>query len=344
MTTMRLALLAGAAGFVALGQQYRQPPPMQAVPLPGGEISFQRDGKELLRYRPGGDHRRPFWYPLTGPSGHGLTRMGHPGDPAGHSHHNSLWFSLNKVDGIDFWGDRGGRIVHARTEHLQDGDAAQAVTLADWIAPQGAVLLRERRHAVVRPLGQGEWLLSLELELTAAKDPVTLDAAQFGPIGVRMAKWIGAYHGGGRILNSAGATGEPAIFRKPARWVDYSGQPAAGVVEGIALFDHPSNPAHPSPFHVREDGWMGAMLSLERASRIEAGNPMRLRYGLWIHSGAPAAASIESMWKRYAALPLRPPVGPPESPRDCLHGSHKNFTNPREFRSAADCTAFVNGK
>ena len=50
---------------------------------------------------------------------------------------------------------------------------------------------------------------------------------------VRMAKTIGVIDGGGRILNSEGQLNEKEVFRKPARWVDYSGavaQHGAGVI------------------------------------------------------------------------------------------------------------------
>ena len=35
--------------------------------------------------------------------------------------------------------------------------------------------------------------------------------------------------------------------------------------------DHPGNPNHPSAFHVREDGWMGASLTFKAPITIEPG-------------------------------------------------------------------------
>lgn len=105
-------------------------------------------------------------------------------------------------------------------------------------------------------------MLIIDLLLDAANGPVTLDSkGQFGPIGVRIAKSICRAFRSGTIRNSEGAEGEEAVFRKPAQWCDYSGQIAPGVVEGLTLMDHPINPRHPAAFHVREDGWMGAVLS-----------------------------------------------------------------------------------
>lgn len=230
-------------------------PRLQAIPLPQQQISFQLDGRELARYHFSPDAIRPFVYPVVGPSGRSLTRMGHPGDPHLHSHHNSVWFSFCKIHGVDFWTDRGG----------------------------------------------------------------------------------------GRIRSSEGGEGEEAIFRRPARWVDYSGPVAAGVMEGITLMDHPANPRHPAPFHVREDGWMGTLLALQEPYVIEPGARLQLRYGLYVHEGVPAAAKIEGVWKRFASEPLRPPLGPPQSRRDCLHGGFRRYTTPQEFKTQRECEEFIRG-
>src|SRR5947209_7266520 len=91
----------------------RPVPRMQVIPLPEAQASFQRDGEELTRAHFGRDLRRPFLFPIIGIAGRSLTRLGHPHDPEGHSHHNSVWVAHDSVNGESFWGDRGsGRIVH----------------------------------------------------------------------------------------------------------------------------------------------------------------------------------------------------------------------------------------
>ncbi|MBL8296433.1 MAG: PmoA family protein, partial [Bryobacterales bacterium] len=59
-------------------------PKMQAVPMPGFQISFERSGREITRYHCNPELRRPFLFPVIGPSGRPVTRMGHPHDPEGH--------------------------------------------------------------------------------------------------------------------------------------------------------------------------------------------------------------------------------------------------------------------
>lgn len=283
-------------------------PRMQALPQPHDQLSFQRDGVEIARYHFGADGKRPFVFPVIGPAGRSLTRMGHPHDPESHSHHNSVWVSHQSVAGESFWEDREPqRIAHRRMLRLEDGDDEAFIeTESAWLGKDSAPLLRERRRTAVRALPNAEWLLVIDLELSAsAERDVTLGQTPFGLFGVRMAKTIGVLDGGGRIRNSEGGDGEEACFRKPARWADYSGPIAPGAEEGITLMDHPMNPHHPVPFHVRGDGWMGAATTFPGALTIHPGEPLRLRYALFIHAGAPAPERCEEQWKAFAQTPWR---------------------------------------
>jgi hypothetical protein len=283
-------------------------PKVQAVPQPYDQVSFQLDGKELTRAHFGPTLRRPFVFPIVGPSGRSLTRMGHPHDPVTHSHHNSVWISHHDVNGVDFWGDfakNKGRIAHQKVEKLTDGDDAASVTsLNAWIDDAtGKTIVMERRRITVRPGEPGEWLLVLDLQFEP-KVETTFGKTPFGLIGVRMAKTIGVNDGGGTIRNSEGQVDEKEVFWKPAKWVDYSGAVANGVLEGITLFDHPANPNPPSVYHVRNDGWMGASFSFAEPYVLPLGKSLRVRYGLYVHRGQPAVAATDQRWRDFAATKL----------------------------------------
>ena len=318
--------------IAAIAAEPKPVPRMQAIPQPRDEVSFQREGEEIARFHFAQDQRRPFVFPIIGPGGRSLTRMGHPHDPITHSHHNSVWFSHQFVGGADFWSDNGGRISHLRVLRYEDADdVAFAETENAWLDKEGKPVLHDRRRIGVKPLAGKEWLLLLDLQLEARVADVPLAETAFGMLGVRMAKTIGVLDGGGTIRNSEGGVDEVACFRKPARWMDYSGpiaksevgnrksevdapkrQPTPSdfrlpasdlVIEGIALFDHPQNPNHPVPFHCRNDGWMGASLTFEKALTVKKGEPLRLRYALYVHAGMPEPAKIEEQWKAFAATP-----------------------------------------
>jgi hypothetical protein len=289
-------------------------PRLQVLPLPGDEASVERDGREIARYHFAKSLHRPFLFPLVGPSGKSLTRMGHPRDPHGHSHHNSFWVSHHDVGGVAFWNDAKaseGRIVHQRVVRYEDADDEALIEVQNaWVdqAGRGKTLLEEQRAMRFRPQSGGQWLLILDIELAAPKEPVTLGKTNFGFVGVRMAKTIGVHDGGGTIRNSEGAVNESQVHEKAARWVDYSGPMTPTAREGITLLDHPQNLNHPSVFHVRDDGWMGAALNFVAPHTIAPGQPLKLRYGLWLHADVPTPAAIDQQFAAFAKIESPPPL------------------------------------
>jgi hypothetical protein len=309
---LAVILFTGAAGTQEKGKpgqvvlpSAKPVPRLQVIPLPYEQASFQRDGIELTRYHFGKTLHRPFLFPVVGPGGRFLTRLGHPLDPVGHSHHNSVWVSHNNVNGDDFWGDQSGsRIVHQRLVRYTDGsDEASLVAVNAWIGKEGQVHLLERRRVTVLLLPEREWLLILDLQFEAPKKPATLGKTSFGLVGVRMAKTIGVRDGGGLIRNSEGNVNEQGpngVFHKRARWVDFSGPITADAAEGITLFDHPSNPNHPSHFHVRDDGFMTTSLTQDKEITVQPGQLLRLRYGLYVHAGVPEAKALDGRWNTFA--------------------------------------------
>lgn len=306
---LAISLFVSAATIaVAMAQDLPEPKPaprLQVAPQAYEQASFQRDGVEITRYHFGAGLERPFLFPVVGPSGRSLTRMGHPHDPEGHSHHNSVWMSHVDVGGVDFWSDRRlGVVRHKRIVSYEDEGERSSVTAEnEWVDSDGKVLLNETRKISVVLLAGKEWLLMIDSTFTVKDKPVTLGKTPFGLLGVRMAKTIGVADGGGRIRNSEGGVNEKEVLWKQARWVDYSGPIENGVIEGITLFDHPSNPNHPSYFHVRNDGWMGASLTYDAPREVTPDKPLRVRYGLYVHSDMKPPAEIDSRWKRFAEIP-----------------------------------------
>ena len=311
-----LVLLAFLMGTNAPAQEApltpKRVPHMQVIPMPYHQASFQRDGVEITRYHFGPGLHRPFLFPVIGPSGRSLTRMGHPHDPESHSHHNSVWISHNDVDGTSFWSDSGGgKIRHKRIIKYEDvGERSTIVTENEWVTNEGKVLLLETRRVTVLLLPNSEWLLIIDMEFKAKDKPVTLGKTPFGMIGVRMSKTIGVNDGGGRIRNSEGAVNEKEVFWKRAKWVDYSGAITNEKLQGITLFDHPDNPNFPTYFHVRNDGWMGASLTFDGPRKIQPNEPLHLCYGLYIHSDMKASDAIEAMWKQFTKIHITNPANP----------------------------------
>ena len=293
-------------------------PRVQVFPLPNYEASFQLEGRELTRYRFDPKSKRPFWYPAQTTLGPSLIRMGHPHDPITHRHHYGIWITHSAVSGVNFWDDETdngkdrvrGSIEHQSVLGYWDGeDSAAMMTLNHWVADRDhRVLLIEKRHMEVKPLPDAtSWMLIVDSEFRAPKGQTAeFQPSGFGLVSARMAKSIGVIDGGGRILNSTGQINEEQVFRKPATWCDYSGRltNAENGFAGITLFNHPQNPNHPTAYHVRNDGWMCACLSLERPIEVGDTVPLHVRYGLWMHEGIRTGAECEALAQQFGAWPI----------------------------------------
>jgi hypothetical protein len=263
-------------------------PKCTITPLDGHQAVFETAGKELARWHFPADYPRPYLFPLLGPSGKSLTRMGHPGAP-NHDHHQSVWFAHTHVGGSNFWGNAGdGRIRQKDWLCYEDGaDAAiMAVQLGWFSGPEQREIMEQTLIVISRPLAKGEHTLEFQSTFKPVKDTVELGKTNFGFLAVRVAKSISAHFGGGRLTDSEGRVGEPEIFGKQAKWMDYSGPVLDGVEEGITFMDHPANPRYPTHWHVRSDGWMGASFCLAEGWKLEPEKPLKLRYLLHAHSGS----------------------------------------------------------
>lgn len=286
-------------------------PRCQVIPQAGHQVSIQIDGQERLRWHYGPNYTRPFFFPFIGPSGTSLTRMGHPGAP-NHDHHQSIWFAHNKVLGIDFWSETtAARIRQKEWLVFEDGDdeAIFATRLGWYDGHDPAELLDQMVVAIVRPGPNRETFLEVQTTFHPKAESVEFQQSNFGVFAVRVAKNISEHFGGGRLTNSEGlvgekdASGQPNIFGKTARWMDYSGPVPGDLTEGITYFDHPGNPSYPSGWHVREDGWMCASPCMSTAVTTKKSAPLQLKYLLHAHQGSLDAQRANAVAQQFAAGP-----------------------------------------
>ena len=106
--------------------------------------------------------------------------------------------------------------------------------------------------------------------------------------------------GKGHIINSEGVTDDDT-WGKRADWCDYYG-PVGGEVVGIAIFDHPSNPRHPTWWHVRDYGLFAVnpfgVHDFEKKPAgtgdlvIPAGQSVTFKYRFYFHKGDDKQAKV----------------------------------------------------
>ncbi|MEZ6136045.1 MAG: PmoA family protein [Pirellulaceae bacterium] len=281
----------------------------QIEPLPQRQFSFRIDGSECTRWHFGGDAPRPFFYPIVGPSGVSLTRMGHPGAP-NHDHHRSFWFAHHDLLGASYWTEETpARIEQSQWYAIEDGDefARIAFELLWRDGHDPTPVLKQDVFVTIRPqpsLGEGAWSLELQCDFKAEAEGVEFAQSNFGVLGLRVAKSLSVVFGAGKITGASGGVDEKDLFGRPNRWVDYSGPVglnAAGeaVREGLTLIDHAGNPGHGSDawasWHVRNDGWIGPSLTRSGPLLIAPGSPVTCRYALLVHAADCQPSAVDAL-------------------------------------------------
>ena len=112
----------------------------------------------------------------------------------------------------------------------------------------------------------------------------------------------------GQALNSNGDKGK-ALWGKAAAWVDYWGE-IDGKTVGVAIFDHPTNPRHPTTWHARDYGLVAAnpfgwsyFKKEEKGAGdlvIKDGESVTWRYRFVFHAGDVNEANVGWLYESFA--------------------------------------------
>jgi hypothetical protein len=266
------------------------------------------------------DVPRPYYYPVLGPGELPMTRDWPMKSPAGeehdHRHHRSLWFAHGDVNGLDFWTEEKSwcKIVHERFTEIKSGRNFGVIqSRNNWVGPDGKIVCTDERTMRVYNRPDSERLFDFEITLHAPADkPVVLGDTKEGTMAIRVAESMRVTHPGnkkglGHILTSNGLKDSEA-WGKRADWVDYYGPVQSNTV-GVAIFDHPANPRHPTTWHVRDYGLFAVNpFGLHDFSKepkgagnltIPAGGSVTFRYRFYIHEGDTVQARVSEYYKDY---------------------------------------------
>ena len=243
------------------------------------------------------DVPRPYCYPLMGPGEVAMTRnwpmKNTPNEEHDHPHHRSLWFAHGSVNGHDFWSEQKafGKTVHEDFLEVKSGKEAGVIRFFN-------------------PGSASERVMDFDITLNASNGELTFGDTKEGTMAVRLAETmrLKGKVGHGRIVNSAGVR-DDQTWGKRADWCDYSG-PVDGKTVGIAIFDHPQNPRHPTWWHVRDYGLFAAnpfgqhdfeSLPDKTAGNlvVPAGKSVTFRYRLYLHEGDDQQAKVAEKYQQY---------------------------------------------
>jgi hypothetical protein len=103
----------------------------------------------------------------------------------------------------------------------------------------------------------------------------------------------------GEVINADGQRNNEAEAKR-AKWLDIGLQ-----VEGredlahIAIFDHPDNPAFPTPWRVDNELGVGPSRQILGDWQLENGKTAVFRYRLIVYTGALDKTELNHRWKEY---------------------------------------------
>lgn len=282
-------------------------------------LRVEINGELFTEYRfAGAPH--VYFYPVVGPGGLPMTRN-YPmvpesqGEAHDHPHHRSLWYSHGNVNGVDFWAESGksGKIVHDKFLEIKSGKDVGVIRSANnWVAPDGKVVCTAEQTFRVYARPASERLFDFEITFHAGDREVVFGDTKEGSMGIRVASTmrllgIDKKPGQGHIVQSTGVK-DKETWGKRAAWCDYYG-PVQGKTLGVAIFDHPQNPRHPTWWHVRDYGLFAAnpfgIHDFERKPagtgdlKVAPGQTLTFKYRFYLHEGDTEQASVAARYQEW---------------------------------------------
>ena len=284
-----------------------------------GKLRVEINGQLFTEYHYK-DVPRPFFYPVLGPDELAMTRKWPveqtTDEQQDHPHQRGLWYAHSNIDGFDFWTEgKRCKIDHQKFLALEPGkDSGTIVELNNWLDPDGTLVCSDTRTIRIYNRPGDQRLLDFNITFQAPSNkPVVFGDDKDGTLATRVAETMRLQDrnkkpGQGHIVLSTGLRDEET-WGKRADWCDYYG-PVNGQTVGVAIFDHPDNPRHPTWWHVRDYGLLAAnpcgIHDFENKPKgsgelsVGAGQSITFRYRLYYHRGNETQAAVADHYHEYA--------------------------------------------
>jgi hypothetical protein len=314
----------GIAGIMALAVNPvafgRDDPPTVA---PGSPFAFREvgttslaiddGGKPVLVYNfgtitppqgvPADRARACYVHPLFGLDGEVLT----DDFPTDHHHHRGLFWVWPhvRVGGkeVDLWLIQG---AHQRFERwIERSATADTATIAvqnGWYAGESRIVSERVTITVHRPAADGQSRpIDVAFEWTPTDQPITLEGAEgksYGGLTLRYAP------GDDTAITVPSGLTKDDLLDAPLPWADLTRTwTREKLRSGAALFIPPDHPDFPPTWLTRHYGVLCIGWPGTKPRTFPANEPIRTRYRVWVHRGAPQASAIAEAYGAYTAAP-----------------------------------------
>ncbi len=309
-----LLLLVTGACSPKTGTGIEQSTPDVAFVNEGDQIHVSLGGKSFTTYHFGEKWPKPFLHPVLSLDGRDVTR-GWPvaprdGESDDHIWHRGLFMGHDQINGVDFWREKGpeqtARLV-PRVAPRTDQAAGTLQVELDLLTPKGESIGALRQQFRFSSSGNNA-VIDVDATIVADRDQeLVLGDTEEAFVGFRFDDAFKEKNGAW-LTNSSGLSGSENIWGKRAAWVDYSTILDNAKI-GVAIFDHPSNPRHPTFWHARGYGVCGANAfgirnftgdeTQDGTMVIPKDGELRFRYRFVIHPGDATEAEVVQLHKDY---------------------------------------------
>jgi hypothetical protein len=282
-------------------------------------VAVEIDGKPFTTFYFAGKAPKPYLHPLTTAAGLRITRN-YPmemteGETRDHPHHRGLWFTHGDVNKVDFWINEEPRRPHygiitkGKVLEAKGGKQKGVIKAScEWQSPASEPLLTETRGMTFYS-AKDVRTIDFDVTFTALAGKVVFGDTKEGFFAIRLRDEFTERKKGAVLQNAEGKRTMREVWGKASPWVDYSGT-LEGQKLGVAIFDHPGNPKHPTFWHARDYGLFAANALGEHdffndktrngSLTIEKGKSLRFRYRVLIHPGETADANLPAKFAEYA--------------------------------------------
>lgn len=220
-----------------------------------------------------------------------------------HPHHKGVWLSIDEVNGIEFWAEKGIiRNSGLEASEQPDGSATLKVT-NHWLGEDGAPLVIETSTITIHP----SRLVAYDIDFKAASQPVTFGDTKEGLFAIRLPNSMREFISKSPVVNNEGVAGSAELWGKPSPWIDYNGT-IDGELYGVTLMDDPRN-LRPSRYHVRDYGLFSINPFGEKSYTggaeeakpvaLSPGESVQFRYGLYVHTGGTEEAGVAGAYDAF---------------------------------------------
>lgn len=222
--------------------------------------------------------------------------------PEDHYHHRGLSWMWPRVvvDGQthDLWHIKG---IRQRFEQWLGREATAelaAVGVQNGWYVEDRKVLEERVRIKVHAAEEAGRAVDVALTLEAL-EPVQLLGQEnqdkgYGGLSFRLAPREET------IITSPKGQEEDDSDHKRYVWADESGRfRGSSQASGVAIFQHPDNPSAPANWTLRHYGFLGVAWPGNTGHQLTPGEPLTLKYRLWIHKDVPQPSNLAQRYKTF---------------------------------------------